>query len=46
VVGSVKKRREKEFASVDKIASKNGLAHFAVGSIAGPDQMNSGREKA
>ena len=31
---------------MDKIASKDGLAHFVVGSIAGPDEMNSGRKKA
>jgi len=46
VVSDVKKRREKGFESVHKIASKDGLAHFAVGSIAGLGEMNSGREKA
>jgi len=46
VVGGVKKRRENEFESVHKIASKDGLAHFAVGNIVCPDEMNSGREKA
>jgi hypothetical protein len=46
VVSGVKERREKGFTSVHKIASKDGLANFAVGRIAGPDEMNSGREKA